>query len=363
MGPLNHANVLPIYAFCETPDLNYMVTPPTDGRWLDSLLKQEGSLPLAQVRGIVREVALGLQYCHDHDVLHCDVKPKNILVYDSHVALHDFALCRRITDRTDQFLAEGDILGTPYYMSPEACQGLPLDGRSDLFSLGVTAFECLTGKRPFDGENSLEILKSAMMASVALTPPPDDVDGLFTELVMKLLAKDPGDRFQSATQLLAAPGLTGATAGTPERTVSPYDGVGKYLFLSYVRADEESANSLMDKLVAAGYNMWYDADIPGGAEWDSIIETKIRGASGLILLLSPNAVESKFVRREVKFADRLDKAIVTVELQSAQLKYGLEMLLMQYQVVQFGAFSPAAIASALGFVHRVDDDRTILGTV
>ena len=101
--------------------------------------------------------------------------------------------------------------------------------------------------------------------------------------------------------------------------------------------------------------MWYDRGIPGGAEWDSMIEERIQSCIGIVLFLTEAAVESKFVRREVKFADAIDKRIVTLRLDTVELKHGLHMLLTQYQMLAPERVTASEISLALGYVHKLRD--------
>jgi hypothetical protein len=107
----------------------------------------------------------------------------------------------------------------------------------------------------------------------------------------------------------------------------------RYIFISYKREDMARIAPLLDNIVEWGYEIWYDKSIPGGAEWDALIEEKVSDCGLVIAFISQGAVESKWVRREVKFADSLNKPIVAVRIEEADLRHGLKMLLSQYQII------------------------------
>ncbi len=117
---------------------------------------------------------------------------------------------------------------------------------------------------------------------------------------------------------------------------APYDGTAPFFFVSYKRDDWARIAPMVVLIGGHGFRVWYDRGIPGGAEWDALIEERVHACRWLLVFLSAAAMQSKHVRREVKFADRLDKPIVTVRLEEVPLGQGLEMLLGQYQMLDAG---------------------------
>jgi len=199
-GRLNHPNIVTIYDVGKSGDVAYIAMEFLEGRELRDILKEGALLPVEQVLSIVAQVALGLSYAHDHDIIHRDVKPSNIMVIsDGHVKITDFGIARMAssTVRTQT----GMVLGSPKYMSPEQVMGKALDQRSDVFSLGVMLYEMLTGKAPFDGENVNAIMYQTLNA---ITPPPSTQNPLVPEMVnfivAKALAKAVEDRYQNAKE-------------------------------------------------------------------------------------------------------------------------------------------------------------------
>src|SRR6266516_105413 len=167
------------------------------------VLAARGSLPPAEIRQVLVQVARALAYAHKGGIVHRDIKPDNIM-FDEHgqAVVTDFGIAKAATG--GKLKGTGMSIGTPHYMSPEQARAQQLDGRSDIYSLGVVAYQCLTGSVPFDGEDSFSIGYKHIMEEVP-TPPLETYDQrtLF-ELVRKMMAKVPDDRFQTADDLVQA---------------------------------------------------------------------------------------------------------------------------------------------------------------
>jgi serine/threonine-protein kinase len=173
-----------------------------------------------EARRIVREVASALAYAHAHGVIHRDIKPDNILLASdgAQVMVTDFGIARAVTAGVDSRLtATGVLIGTPAYMSPEQCAGdKELDGRSDLYSLGVVAYQMLSGTVPFPGTSTAAILvKQLSEAPVPLSQRSPLVPAGLAAATMRLLAKNPDERFPDANALLQALDAPDAAVGAP----------------------------------------------------------------------------------------------------------------------------------------------------
>jgi serine/threonine-protein kinase len=199
---LSHAGVAAVYDFGEgSPDEGgspYLVMEYVPGEPLSALLSREGSLSAERTLDIVGQTALGLQAAHEAGVIHRDVKPGNILVTPTgSVKVTDFGIARAAN--AVPLTQTGAIMGTAFYISPEQASGRPVTPASDIYSLGIVAYECLTGRRPFDGDTPV----SVALAQVSQEPPalPDDVPRPVHDLVMRMLAKDPAQRPPSAGAL------------------------------------------------------------------------------------------------------------------------------------------------------------------
>jgi serine/threonine protein kinase len=200
---LEHRAIVPVYDYGEWEGVPYIVMRLMEGRSVDNLL-QQGPLPLEQVQQIVRQVSSALDYAHGQGVLHRDLKPSNILL-DRHgdAYITDFGIAR-ILSRHEKLTSTG-VVGTPAYMSPEQAQGHPLDGRSDIYALGVVIFEMLTGRRPFDGDTPYSI---AVMQVTKAPPSPrtfnPNIPPGVEKVILKTLAKEPHQRYQTAVELAGA---------------------------------------------------------------------------------------------------------------------------------------------------------------
>lgn len=197
-GRLNHPNIVTIYDVGRSGDVAYIAMEFLQGRELRDIMNETGLLPVDQVLDIIAQVALGLAYAHEHDIVHRDVKPSNImLIRDGHAKITDFGIARMASSavRTQT----GMVLGSPKYMSPEQVMGKAIDQRSDIFSLGVMLYEMLTGQTPFRGENvnaiMYQTLNTIPAAPNTLNPA---VPEMVNFIVAKALAKGLDDRYQNA---------------------------------------------------------------------------------------------------------------------------------------------------------------------
>ena len=221
---LSHPNIVPIFSVDEREGLAWFVMSIVEGESLGDRVRARGAMSVSDVRKMLHEVADALGYAHERGVVHRDIKPDNILI-DAHsgrAMVTDFGIARATTDGGSRLTATGTAIGTPAYMSPEQCAGdKNLDGRSDLYSLGAVAYYALTGQPVFDGPST----PSIMMKHVTETPEPmnryrpgipEDLD----RIVMRLLQKDPADRFRNGRELISA--LDGAPVEpVPQKTQMP----------------------------------------------------------------------------------------------------------------------------------------------
>lgn len=199
-GRLNHPNIVTIYDAGEEHDLAYIAMEFLKGKDLTHKLAQKKKLPVKWVMQIVMQVADALDYAHKLGVVHRDIKPANIMYNDGEdsIKVTDFGIAR-ITDTSKT--KTGVVLGTPSYMSPEQFSGKRVDGRSDLFSLGVTMFELLTGKQPFGGDSLAELMyQITNKRHPNITKIRTDLPGCVKSIIDKALSKEPEDRFQTGDQ-------------------------------------------------------------------------------------------------------------------------------------------------------------------
>ncbi len=205
---LSHPNIVPIYSVDEREGLVYFVMGFVDGENLGQRLHRVGRVPADEARRILREVADALSYAHARGVIHRDIKPDNILLFedDGRVMVTDFGIARAITEGDSRLTATGMAIGTPAYMSPEQSAGeRAIDGRSDLYSLGVVGYQMLTGEPPFVANSTPALLvKHITETPVPVRDRAPDVPEDLASLVMRLLEKDPERRFDDAGELLHA---------------------------------------------------------------------------------------------------------------------------------------------------------------
>jgi len=206
---LSHPNIVPIYNVEEKENLVYFIMAFIAGDNLATRLQEEGAMDPAEVRRILREVAEALAYAHKRNVVHRDIKPDNILLdADSGRAMvTDFGIARALTDKGDSRLtATGMAIGTPAYMSPEQSAGeSDIDGRSDLYSLGVVGYQMACGDLPFNAPNTPSMLvKHLSERPVPVDERRIDLPSDLARVIMILLEKDPANRFPDATSVVTA---------------------------------------------------------------------------------------------------------------------------------------------------------------
>ncbi|MGH9613732.1 MAG: protein kinase domain-containing protein, partial [Bryobacteraceae bacterium] len=198
-----------------------MVMEFVDGQTLDHWMRQ-GHIPLDTTLAYIDQVLRALAYAHGKGVVHRDIKPANIMITNEGVVkLMDFGIARVLADQN--LTKTGQVIGSLHYMSPEQIEGkLDVDGRSDLYSVGITLYEALTGKRPFDGESDFSIMAAHMQskpkAPIELDPA---MPQALNEIILMALAKDPGQRFQKAEAFRAALGSVSGIAAMPTVTATP----------------------------------------------------------------------------------------------------------------------------------------------
>ena len=201
---LEHPNILPVYDFGAEEGYTYLVMRLVETGTLSGLLQGQ-PMDLAEVEALITQIADALDYAHAHGVIHRDVKPSNVLI-DSlgRCLLTDFGLAKVLLS-VSMFTSSGTFLGTPKYASPEQCLGKELDQRSDIYSLGVILYEMATGRPPFDAETPMGIVVKHIHDPL---PMPRKINPALPEaverVILKALAKEPGDRYASAGELAKA---------------------------------------------------------------------------------------------------------------------------------------------------------------
>ena len=210
---LNHPNIVAVYDLGQTDDGTlYIAMELVDGSSLKDVIRETGRVDAPRIVDILRQVASALSLAHRHHIIHRDLKPQNVMLTREAdgreiAKLLDFGIAKTFDDKATQLTQTGLAIGTPQYMSPEQAMGREVDGRSDLYSLGVMLYEMLIGEVPFSDPSTPAILVKHM---TELPPPPSrrrpdlQVPAHLETIALKCLEKEPGRRYQTADELIAA---------------------------------------------------------------------------------------------------------------------------------------------------------------
>lgn len=218
---LDHPNIATLRTALRMENRLLMVMEFVDGASLEALLRQ-GSIPIWNTVDYLAQVLCALSYAHRKDVTHRDIKPANIIVTpDGVVKLMDFGIARTLDQR--KVTQTGVLVGSLYYLSPEQVKSGTIDGRADIYSLGITAYELLTGEKPIGGDSEYAIMHGHLERMPA--PPKElrsEIPTALSEAVMKAIAKKPVDRFQTAEEFRSTlETLRRVSGGTTVRVVLP----------------------------------------------------------------------------------------------------------------------------------------------
>ncbi|MGX6603184.1 serine/threonine-protein kinase [Micromonosporaceae bacterium Da 78-11] len=216
MARVRHSAVASIHDYGRSHDLTYLVMEYVDGESLAQLLARTGRLGPDETMRLIAQAADGLQAVHDCGIVHRDIKPANLLIRrDGSLLITDFGIAR--TADASRLTASGAILGTPSYLAPEQVLGQPATARSDVYSLGLTAYECLAGERPFVGDNPYAVALQRLQAAPRTIGVPLSAPVL--TVVERALAVEPADRWTSARAVADA--ARAAATGTSRPIPAP----------------------------------------------------------------------------------------------------------------------------------------------
>jgi serine/threonine protein kinase len=217
---LEHPNIVRIYDYGNEDDVIYLVMQFVEGESLAERMKREQRLPLLESMHITREIAKGLDIAHENNLVHRDIKPDNILISKrGEIMITDFGLVKMESEQdgprsvpidvvdnsiSAELTVAGSFMGTPYYMSPEQCQGLPdIDGRADLYSLGLILYALVTGRAPAEGSNALMIMQNRILNKpIPAIEHNPKIGRPLNDLIMHLLEREPDQRLPTARVLV-----------------------------------------------------------------------------------------------------------------------------------------------------------------
>src|SRR5579863_1265925 len=202
-GLLTHPNIVVVFDAGEEDGLFYITMEFVEGRSLQTLIDSHQPFPLSRVLKLMEQVCSALDFAHQHNVVHRDIKPANLMLTPNDtVKITDFGTAKILQFGTAQ---TAHVMGTPSYMSPEQVKGKPVDGRSDIFSLGVILYEMMTGEKPFPGQNITTVIYKIINEEPI---PPRSLDSSIhpglSAVITRALAKEPAARYQSCHELLTA---------------------------------------------------------------------------------------------------------------------------------------------------------------
>jgi serine/threonine-protein kinase len=205
VAKLNHPNIVHIYMPGAYEKVRYIAMEYVEGTNLRDYMLKKGAIDLPLAFSIMRQAGQAIKAAGEEGLIHRDIKPENLLLTrKGRVKVADFGLCRDAAAEQVHVTQPGTTMGTPLYMSPEQAQGKPLDHRSDLYSLGVTFYHMLTGEPPFRADSPIALaLKHINEMPISLRVRRPEIPLDLDRLVLKLMAKDPAERYQSAGELLA----------------------------------------------------------------------------------------------------------------------------------------------------------------
>lgn len=233
LSTLEHPNIVKFHAFGNANGSMYMALELLSGASLSQIIKQEGALSERRALPLFEDICQGLAFAHQHSIIHRDIKPSNIMVLrpgsgreksgadsgfesqsqkDStslagrkeYAKLLDFGIFKNISGRMQDLTQTRALIGSTNYMSPEQCQAKEIDGRSDIYSFGCLMYECLVGTAPFAAESELAVLHKHISEAISSVPAKHGISKELEASILKCLAKDPQDRYDSAESLLAS---------------------------------------------------------------------------------------------------------------------------------------------------------------
>ena len=198
---LSHPNIVSIYDVVDEGDIHFIVMELVEGITLKSYITKKGRLDVKEAIGIAIQVAQGIEAAHEQHIIHRDIKPQNMLIsMDGKVKVADFGIARAVSSQT----MNSTVVGSVHYISPEQARGGYSDERSDLYSLGITMFEMVTGRVPFGGDNTVTVALAHLEEPIPLPSLMNPgVTPSFERIILKCTEKKPEDRYKNAAEVIS----------------------------------------------------------------------------------------------------------------------------------------------------------------
>lgn len=224
---LSHNNIVSVYDVGVEDHQHFIVMEYVAGDTLKEYIQKKGRLTWQETAYIGKQIALALDHAHKNNVIHRDIKPHNILMAEDLVPkVADFGIARAITTSTITLVEE--TMGSVHYLSPEQARGGFVDERSDLYSLGIVMYEMLTGRVPFDGDSSISVAIKHIQEEIEfLEEDLDHIPEAMEDIVLKLIQKNPSDRYQNARELVSD--ISAAQSGEKAKAQKPHNKKGGIL--------------------------------------------------------------------------------------------------------------------------------------
>lgn len=203
-GKLNHQNIVNMYDVGFDQGYHYIVMEYVEGKTLKEYIQEKGKLSVDESVKFAIAIAEGLEHAHAMGIVHCDIKPHNMIITQSgRLKVTDFGIARAMNSQ-NTMMYTNSVMGSAHYLSPEQASGKAIDGSTDIYSLGVVLYEMLTGRLPFDGDTAIAVaLKHVKEKLVPPTRFNANIPSMLEAVVMKAMEKNPGNRYQSITEMIA----------------------------------------------------------------------------------------------------------------------------------------------------------------
>jgi serine/threonine-protein kinase len=246
VAKLNHPNIVHVYTLGYVDSVRFIAMEYVEGTNLREYINKKGAIDLPLALSIMRQAGQAIGVAGEVGLVHRDIKPENMLLTrKGRVKVADFGLCRDLGSERLHVTQPGTTMGTPLYMSPEQAQGRALDHRTDLYSLGVTCYHMLVGEPPFRADSAVALaLKHVNEAPMSLRVQRPEIPAELDRLVLKLMAKNPADRYQSAGDMLVD---LARVRGSFQTTIGS---IGDENAVSLPRADEATSAGVADRSAA-----------------------------------------------------------------------------------------------------------------